>query len=273
MKNIYEVNNVKSLISFLEEKGLNHNYYHHYTSWDSFKKIYSNKSFLLTRGNSLSINDHHEALTKGSWEIWNKTYIGSFAFGSSENMAMWGLYGLPWNDAVRISIPKAQMIKWIKSLKTVNIWDGEIKGTITPQKISLTDIAYIGGIKGSCDLKITHSDKSFSTSKLPELHKLDEKPEITGYIKNYAWHYENEVRLRVELFRDIGYDKVLLELPQDTLNAIRLTTGPYFAWKDDQLYTELCSQGRVNESGFKNLVNYRTLCSMCKYENFKRKQV
>lgn len=65
---------------------------------------------LLTRGNSLNINDQHEALMKGSWSTWNRTYIGSFAYGQSENMAMWGLYGQPETDAIRIAIPRAEML-------------------------------------------------------------------------------------------------------------------------------------------------------------------
>ena len=68
MSNLSDVKNVEELISFLETKGTNHNYYYHYTSWDSFVKIYTGSSFLLTRGNSLTINDQHEALMKGSWD-------------------------------------------------------------------------------------------------------------------------------------------------------------------------------------------------------------
>ena len=271
MSDLRSIKNIEELIAFLETKGSNHNNYYHYTSWDSFKKIYTNKSFLLTRGNSLSINDQHEALMKGSWEKWNKTYIGSFAFGSSENMAMWGLYGLPWEDAVRISIPKEEMLCWLKSISSVCLWDKEVKGSVIPSKLSLTDIVYVGGAKGSCDLKLTHSDKSASTSHHPQLHELDKSAEMTGYIKNYAWHYENEVRIRVELPKDTGYEKICLNIPQETIDAIQVTTGPYFRWKDDEQYQELCEQDSINESRFKNLVRYRAICSMCQHESFVRK--
>ena len=100
-----DIKSVDSIINYLEQKGKNHRVYYHYTTWESLKKIMENKSFLLTRGNSLKINDQHEANKKGVKEVWDRTYIGSFAFGSSENMAMWGLYGLPWEDAIRIAIP------------------------------------------------------------------------------------------------------------------------------------------------------------------------
>ncbi len=71
----------------------------------------------------MAINDQHEALMKGSWNIWNRTYIGSFSYGSSENMAMWGLYGLPWEDAVRLEIPRVFMLNWIKSIEYVELWN------------------------------------------------------------------------------------------------------------------------------------------------------
>ncbi len=186
-------------------------------------------------------------------------------------MAMWGLYGLPWEDAVRISIPKDDMLYWIKNLSSVSLWDNGEQGIVTPSKISLTDIVYVGGVKGSNDLRLTHNDKSFSISRLNELHKLDENPKMTGYIKNFAWRYENEVRIRVELSRDTGYEKIMLKIPQETIDAIQITTGPYFRWKDDALYQELCRQGKINESGFKNLVRYRAICSMCQHETFVRK--
>lgn len=123
-KQLKDVTDVDALVSFLKTKGENHKCYYHYTSWDSFLKIYENASFLLTRGNSLNINDQHEALMKGSWSTWNRTYIGSFAYGQSENMAMWGLYGQPETDAIRIAIPRAEMLNWIHGTKEVYIWDG-----------------------------------------------------------------------------------------------------------------------------------------------------
>ena len=272
MKTIQDAQTIDSLINFLEKKGENHNFYYHYTSWDSFVKIYTDGTFLLTRGNSLTINDQHEAIMKGSWRTWNKTYIGSFAYGSSENMAMWGLYGLPWEDAVRIVIPKESMLDWIKSLSSVSLWDnGKKRGTVFDPKISLTDIVYVSGVKGKDDLRLTYNNKSFTISRLPELHGLDTNPNMTGYIKNYAWHYENEVRIRVELPQDTGYEKILLNIPPTTIDTIQITTGPCFKYKDDDVYKQLCYQNRVNESGFKNLVRYRALCSMCQHGSFEKR--
>lgn len=265
-----EISSIDEIIAFLEKKGRNHNYYHHYTSWDSFAKIYLNMSFLLTRGNSLLINDQHEALMKGSWQEWNKTYIGSFSYGSSENMAMWGLYGLPWQDAVRISIPKKAMLKWLDSIESVQLWDGHPYGMITG-KMCLCDIVYVNGEAGSNALQLTYRGNTVNTKSVKGLHGVANAPEMTGYIKNYSWQYENEVRLRVKLNCSTGYEKIMLKIPEEVRNEIEVTTGPSFQYKDDPLFSHLQQQGKVHASAFENLVRYRPLCDLCKYHSFERK--
>ena len=116
-------NNIDDLLKFLVYSGRNHRTYYHYTTWNSFEKIYNQASFLMTRGNSLQINDQHESKMKGSWNEWNKTYIGSFSFGDSENMAMWGLYGTPWENAVRIALPQKAMLNWVNQADSAYIWE------------------------------------------------------------------------------------------------------------------------------------------------------
>ena len=272
MSKIADIKEVDSMISFLKEKGGNHEYYYHYTTWDSLSKILRNKTFLLTRGNSLSINDQHEAHMKGSWDEWNKTYIGSFAFGSFENMAMWGLYGLPWRDAVRIAISKKNMICWVNSIKDILLFENG--QTINYQggfDAFLNDVIYIDGKKGLGNFQLTHYGRSISVSDTYPLDGIDIDPKMTGFIKNSAWQYENEVRIHIRLSHDTGYEKISVYVPNDVINSMIITTGPYFRWKDDHLYCKLNEEGRIAESGFKNLVNYKELCSMCQHKSFVRK--
>lgn len=272
MSNITDIKDIDSMISFLKEKGGNHDYYYHYTTWDSLSLILQNKTFLLTRGNSLSINDQHEAHMKGSWEEWNKTYIGSFAFGSSENMAMWGLYGLPWQDAVRIALSKENMVKWVRSIKHISLFEnGQVTDYRGGYDVSLNDIVYVGGKKSSSNLQLTHYGKNVTISDTYPLYGIDTNPKMTGFIKNHAWQYENEVRIRIRLSHDTGYEKISVAMPKDVIDSIMITTGPYFRWKDDDLYCQLVSENRIIESGFKGLVNYRELCTLCQHKSFLRR--
>ncbi len=272
MRYINDINNTEGLIQFLKQKGKNHNNYYHYTTWGSLEKIMEYGTFLLTRGNSLTINDQHEAIMKGSWLEWNRTYIGSFSFGESENMAMWGLYGLPWEDAVRICIPKDAMNQWVASIDDVGVWrNNRIVGRIHGADISLNDVVYVSGQSESPDLRLTRAGKHASTVNKPGLLNVDRTPQMTGYIKNYAWSYENEVRLRIHVPHDLGSEKICIKIPPEVLDAISVTIGPSFSWRNSSLYDTLSKKGKLNESAFLHLVNYKSLCSMCEHETFKPK--
>jgi len=266
MSKITDVKSIDAMISFLKEKGGNHDYYYHYTTWDSLSKIIQKKTFLLTRGNSLRINDQHEALMKGSWEEWNRIYIGSFAFGSSEIMAMWGLYGLPWQDAVRLCIPKEKMKEWINGIRDIKLFEnGQAINYQGDFDASLNDIVYVTGKKGTNNLRLTHSTRSITVSNTYPLYGIDTSEKMTGFIKNYAWQYENEVRLRIRLAHDTGYEKISIDIPNKVIDSITVTTGPSFKWKNDELYHRLINENRIIPSGFENLVKYKELCDMCQF--------
>lgn len=272
MSKITEVKSINDVISFLKEKGSNHDYYYHYTNWDSLTKIFKHNTFLLTRGNAQKINDQHEAKNKGSAEEWNKIYIGSFAFGSSEIMAMWGLYGLPWSDAVRITIPKKAMLRWINSIDNIKLFkDGQTVDYHGEFDVSLNDMIYVNGAKGATNLRLTRGGESITVSNTYPLYGIDTDERMTGYIKNYAWQYENEVRLRIRLAHGTGFEKISVDVPKDVIDSIVVTTGPSFTWKDDELLDLLVAQERIVESGFENLVRYRELCELCEH-SFARKE-
>ena len=269
MAKLNEVETVKDIIKYLQEKGRNHNKYYHYTTWDSLQKILQNKSFLLTRGNSMRINDQQEAQMKGARDEWNKIYIGSFSFGTSENMAMWGLYGLPWEDAVRIAIPRDKMRQWMNSIAHVNLFSNNTAfpyhGTF---KLSLTDVVYISEQKST---QLTHYMTNWTMPEDHPLHGIDTAKEMTGYIKNYAWHYENEARIRVRLDQNTNFEKISISIPDDVVDSITVTTGPCFHRIDDFLYLDLLEKQKITISDFTDLVYYRDLCSMCKNGPFARK--
>lgn len=266
---------VSELIEYLEKKGKNHDVYYHYTTWDSFIKIYNGKSFLMTRGNSLNINDQHEAIMKGSYQEWNKTYIASFSFGSAENMAMWGLYGLPWEDAIRIAIPKTAMLNWLNSIKEVEVWSPQHQASgsrpIKNIRVCLNDIVYVTGKKDDNCYRLTRSNDYWTVSNEGAFFRFDESPNMTGYIKNYAWHYENEVRLKINTPQNVYSDKVKVKIPPEVLGAFTIMTGPCFEYKSDALFQKFVNENRLEPSGFDHLVKYRPLCSLCQHESFEKK--
>ena len=268
LKKMSEVRKIEDLINYLHQKGQNHNWYYHYTTWDSFEKIYQNKSFLLTRGNSLNINDQHEALMKGSYYVWNRTYIGSFSHGSSENMAMWGLYGQPSQDAIRITIPKTAMLKWVNSIDKVFIWNEEPLDQMKAE-VALTDIVYASGESHSANLNLYRSNEVISTKNIAGLQAVDSDKRMTGYIKNIAWRYENEVRIRIELPDCYPSDKIMINVPESVLDSMIIAKWPLFEPKNSQLYLQLRESGKIEESAFTHLLKFRPLCNYCVH-NFEK---
>lgn len=228
------------------------------------------KSFLLTRGNSLFINDWHEAFVKGAREEWEKTYIGSFSYGYTENMAMWGVYGVPEEDAIRIAIPRKAMNDWINDIREVYLWNNEPESW-TLGEIHLGDIVYANGKSNSNDLQLTHNNHSIYTITKNGLHGVDTDLRMTGCIKNYAWRYENEVRLHIHLTQKAECEKIMVKVPMAVLDTMEITTGPSFQCKQDTLYERLKNEGKINSSSFKNMVHYRRLCSFCQNSPFVRK--
>lgn len=274
------INEITDVLSFLKAKGCNHKEYHHYTDLDSIIKIIHSGYFHLTRGNSTVMNDQHECLVKGSYDIWQRTYLGCFAFGESENMAMWGLYGLPWEDAVRITIPRKTMQNWIKNtheLYDVKNISGNLqrKPLTTKATIKLSDIVYINGKRNFDSSKLFWNDTSISLSDKQGLSDIDRKPEMTGFIKNDAWKYENEVRIHVQFDNMVNTEKIAIKLSDDFTQSITITAGPYFSGdllqRIEERIPQIINDKQTGESSFKHLVNYKTICSICQYNKFKRK--
>ncbi len=271
MADLRDIRDSNTLIEYLEQKGCNHKNYYHYTNWESFEKIMEYRTFLLTRGNARSINDQHEAKMKGNYDVWNRTYIASFSYGSSENIAMWGLYGLPRKDAIRICIPKSEMLKWYNSIEEFFVWDeNQVTDTVNEFNKSLTDIVYIQGRKNDSSFTLTHSFDNATKQNRDQFYKLDEMPEMTGYIKNYAWRYENEVRLKIKSDVYLGSEKICLQLPQSLIDSISITTGPGFVRKNSPLLRRLEKKQRVFTSGFSQLVNLRDICNYCEHSFLRR---
>lgn len=270
MKHFSDQDSIQDLITFLETKGQNHNWYYHYTTWDSFVKIYTGKSFLLTRGNASKINDQHEAIMKGSYEEWNKTYLASFSFGSAENMAMWGLYGLPWEDAVRIAIPKKEMLNWLHSIHNAEKWgENNNGGSVELCKVCLNDIVYVNGDRNDPYYQLTHADNHWTVNNEGEFAHVGERPIMTGYIKNFAWSYEHEVRLKITIRDHANSDKIKISIPDSTISSLIITTGPSFTDKHCGLFEQLRSDGKILPSDFQHLVKYRPLCELCQHNFIK----
>ncbi len=97
---------------------------------------------------------------------------------------------------------------------------------------------------------------------------------MTGFIKNDAWKYENEVRIHVQIKKPINYEKIAIKLTDDIIRTMTITAGPYFSGnlleRIRKRIPQIIESKQMQDSGFKSLVKYKTLCSLCTHREFQR---
>lgn len=288
VKSLDEVKSIAELTSFLESKGENHRNYYHYTNKTGLIGMLKSRKLHLSRGDQM--NDKQE-LTKGDIQTWEKIYLASFNYGEEENMAMWGLYGVPHEDAIRITIPGKMIREWINSVKRIYSVEsnslGEFSYLEIPEfeRIKLTDVIYVTGKRYDVtDFSLRRSRDRIVVKRDGSLAYVSDSTAMTGYIKNAAWSYENEVRIRVETREDDCGNKVAIDIPDEVIKSFELLFGP--GYQGDEQYRSngfesVDSYSSKNNnvrngilkheySVFKNLVNYREKCWFCE-NDYKRK--
>lgn len=273
-----DIHNCNMLVDFLKERGVRHRHYHHYTNISSVLSLIKSGYWHLSLGDRM--NDKQE-LTKGAIERWKNIFITSFAFGDNESIAMWGLYSIPWEDAVRITIPYNAMSKWLNSTSAIYRIPDKNNPTYEEIKqinlsLQITDVAYVSGSRGGDDGIIKWYDKKIILKQEPDLVGISDDPIITGYIKNEAWSFENEVRIRAEFNNNFRYDKIAIKTPDYVIDNLEIKAGPWMK-KDIITRIEQELENNYNDlhvrhsySAFHNLVELRNICDFCLHRNFIR---
>lgn len=280
------INNENELKDYLIRKGENHNYYHHFTTSKTLNSIIHNNSIRLTLGNSEELNDHHEFSVEGTTKVWERTYLFCFSYGISENMAMWGVYGLPSKEAVRLSIAR-ECIKTIKDKDKIKIFS-DSKMTFELNKnaienIFLTDIFYVKDKKGNMD-KQRHRDYDLVFPN-NNIHSILTSEQATGVVKNDVWNYENEVRLiiRFKKAQKNENNKLLeyiyLKFPEEVLGKIGIMKGPAFEERYVNKKIDLSNMGENkiieennNEELMRNIASINEKINKKNEENKKEKK-
>lgn len=281
-----EIKTFGHLRNFLSVKGKGHHNYRQYTNLDGVYGIINSGFFWLSRGDQM--NDMQE-LTKGDPDEWKKIYIASFAFGRSENIAMWTIYGLLHDEAACISFPSIEFCKWISSISELFDPADGYKKINVKFEIDLIDVVYIGGIRGQRDglLQWNSERMQLDNENLEDDFKtISSQAPLTGYMKNYAWVYENEVRIRIKLNEPIDCKKVAVKLPIDFFNTdpknekVGIISGPWNDYDKYSIFDKKLAQSEnfqtvkdkliFRESDFDRLVKTKETCEYCLYGNGKR---
>jgi len=283
-----DIKTFTELEQYLQQKGVGHQNYRHYTNLDNIISMLDSGYLWLSRGDQL--NDRQE-LSKGNPAEWEKIYLASFVYGRSENIAMWAIYGLPHDEAACLSLPSMEINKWVSGIKTLHDPSDGYKKIEAGFTAKMIDVVYIGGKRGQKDTLLQWNGERLyldeqDNKKKPELSDdftaISSAACLTGCIKNYAWVYENEVRIQVKLDQPIDCTRIAIRFPDNFFvpvnvkganeqDKVCITYGP---WKDirksiqfDQAFQHRTGQygDKITfaDSEFNDLVRLKELCEYC----------
>ncbi len=256
-----EIDTSVELVHYLSSRAktteLSEQYVSHYTSYDVASKILSNK--MLHLNNPKNMNDGLE-FSSDAMDA-SKIYFTSFTLENRENIAMWSMYGQPWEKGVKLSIPKKIFMDWLKQIKEVYNIDPDTCMAILSDPIneesfiaSISRVAYVEW-SDEGDVKTI----SCGDAKNEKLKSVDVQL-LTGLIKDAAWAYEKEIRLRVDLKERTDVDRIAVAISNEVMDSLIVTTGPRF---DEKVTgTDIKRATRVEKSIFDGKLNY-IYCDRC----------
>lgn len=265
-----EITTPTELIAYLDssERLKNREFLYHYTTIGNAIAIFKSKTWHL--GNPKNMNDVVE-YRNGDPQRWNNIFFASFMTENKESIAMWSMYVQPWKDGVKIAIPIQTMKEWIKSIdKILEVSpDYKLTGNSIPinehNTIRISSVAYSNAT--SCDLNSKSETLIWSTTKNEKIPNSQHISELTGYIKDDAWEYEKEVRLKAEFENTYGFTRVAVEIPDAVLNAITIYSGPLFEGiLPNRMAHELGKIYHTDQSLFTGKLNIKTICDNCQYK-------
>jgi len=262
----------EELNQFLKKKGGNHTGgYFHYSNINALKGMLGSRKLHLSSG--LEMNDWLE-IKKGSPEEWQRIYVASFSYGNDENMAMWGIYGEPLADALRIkfrckSLRDCIAKLSINSIEGIGLSQVQDDGSYTPLNaeflIELTDVAYLS--HSNTYNTLYWSNEVMRESQQKYLKDLYRTPSFAGCLKNVAWRYEREVRILVKVKnRMTDVKKIAIDIG-DALDDVEVLCGPCL--KQGHLKSELSNiyKNRTSESESLGQIYMQNKCAKCESKN------
>lgn len=207
------VSSSRALSEALQENGSAHKNYKTYTSMERALGLLQSGQLYLFDGSKWNDTCDQKAMrAKG-------TFAKSFSWSTTENIAMWMLYGGSKGKKGAMLNFYPSMIEELMSSKTIDLGRFESNGIFNAAatlsapddyRIFITDVIYTEDCKNE-KVKLTLGDAHITANKAV----LDDD---NIFCKKYPWSYERECRLVVTLS-----EKQKEWAARDCLNCVRLT--------------------------------------------------
>lgn len=186
-----------------------------------------------------------------------------------ENIGMWSMYSQLWEKGVKITLPRKTVINWIKETKKLLVISPRdlqrtrkeiiVDGHNVSLRLSAVAYSNADSLQGNEQEKITWSNTKNYNIRHPML-----LPELIGYIKNIAWSYEKEVRIKAEFNNNSGIQRVAIPLTDEVIRKMTITAGPLFVGSlKDVLLEEAIYEINTEQSIFTGQLNIENPCLKC----------
>lgn len=263
-----DISNPKDLIKYLcdvTRRLANSEYIYHYTTLRSAIKIIRSESWHLT--NAANMNDKLE-YQNGDKSRWPNIFFCSFMTEDKESIGMWSMYAQPWEKGVKIAIPSNVVRRWIRGItKLEEISLSNFRSTgetveIDSNQLNLASVVYSN--TDSFTKKDNIEKLCWSNAVNSNFQNAARMPELTGYVKDMAWSYEKEIRIRAEFNNRQRFQRVSIKIPDEVINSMIITASPLFEGNlMDELSRETQRQLIIDSSLFKGRLNIETICQSC----------
>ena len=199
-KEFSDLSTVGEIREYLETKGAGHRPVFHYTTLGSLRGMLKSRRLYLTRMDKL--NDALEC--RSAEERKKRVYIASFSFGTAESMAMWSMYGAPYKQGVRLTIPQRAITGTLKDFAKKPVLYSTETGNEIPScgsaALKMMDVVYAHN--GSLE----HRREKLLKKQGDLVAEAKDDPVLAFCIKNEVWLAECETRMVLELEEELPRD-------------------------------------------------------------------
>lgn len=269
-----DISTEQELITYLDDANArlkNRDYVYHYTNINRAQKIFQSKKWHLKK--AMCMNDALEHANGDSLR-WSNLFFASFMTDTKESIGMWSMYGQPWNQGVILAIPTKVFIDWVNNVREVyeiscdNFTPTQtIIQTDASNRVFLSSVAY-----SNCDNYEKNEKLTWSNVANTKIKAAAHIPELTGYIKDSAWEYEREIRIKAVLQDGDKFSRIAIDIPDDVLKSIIVTTSPLFEGNlEDKLDQNVNQIKAIKQSLFSGKLYVDSRCDSCKQNQRNKK--
>ncbi len=213
----------------------------HYTSYESLIMILKNRSLRLSRYDLMNDIAEKELSKCPDGDC---RYIISFTGTTSENVAMWALYGKHSSLKLRIDFPRKALLNTVND----NFYFDPIKNRKIPlYNIDRVPSDYTKKMFTLSDVVYYDRNKNLLKYHGITLHNImvsqDTINQLAGTIKYDAWDYEKEARLAVVLHKNEeekhefqNLTHIYAGITDEFIKGITITYSP---WINEAVFEEL----------------------------------